>query len=86
MILRLALSLGALDAKRGQIAAQPCERTLVQESGEIIRAVGKKFATAKPDEEIEKFALDALDLSGARRLSECGMRYTKRTRIAAQFG
>ena len=63
MILRLDLALGALDAERAEIVAQPRQRPLVQEAGEIIGAVGQQFAAAEPDEEVEVFALDALDAS-----------------------
>ena len=86
MILGLAVAFGALDAERRQIAAQPRQRTLVQEAGEIVRAVGQQFAAAEPDEQVEVLALDALDRGFARGLRERGMRDAERRRIAAQAG
>jgi len=46
MVLGFVISFGALDAQRGQVSAQPRQRTLVQETGEIVRGVGQQFAAA----------------------------------------
>ena len=80
MIFRLDVAFGALDAERREIVAQPRQRALVQEAGEIVRAVGQQFAAAEPDEEIEIFALDALDAGFAGGLRERGMRHAERRR------
>jgi hypothetical protein len=66
--------------------AQSRERPLVQEAGEVIRPVRQKLPAPKTDEEIEIFALDALDIGPFRRLRERGVRQSERARIAAQFG
>ncbi len=86
MILGLRLAGGPFDSELAEIRAQPRERPLVQEAGEIIRSVGQQFAAPETDEEIEIFALDALDIGALRRLRECGMRQSERARIAAQRG
>ena len=86
MILGFVVAFGALDAQRGQIPAQPRQRTLVQEAGEIVRGVGQQFAAAQPDEQIEELALDALDCGFACGLRERGMRDTERCRVATQAG
>ena len=49
--------------KRRQILAQPRQRPLVQEAGEIIGAVGQQLAAADADEQIEEFALDLASTS-----------------------
>ena len=68
-----------------EILAQARERTLVQEAGEIVGAVGQQFAAAEPDEEIEIFALDLLDRRRRAAASrERDMRDAERRRIAAQ--
>ena len=36
-----------------EIRAQPRQRALVQEAGEIVRGVGQQFAAAEPDEQVE---------------------------------
>ena len=64
--------------------AQPRQRPLVQEPGEIIRAVGQQLAAAQPDEEIEVLALDPVRVGAARRLRERRMREAERARVAAQ--
>ena len=64
--------------------AQPRQRPLVQEPGEIIRAVGQQFAAAEPDEEIEELALGRVRVGAARRLRERRMREPERARVAAQ--
>ena len=61
MIFRLAVAFDALDAERREVVAQPRQRALVQEAGEIVRAVGQQLAAAEADEQIEEFALDLLD-------------------------
>ena len=68
MILRLAIAVGALDAERRQILAQPRQRALVQEAGEIIGAVGQQLAAADADEQIEELALDLRDVVRLRPL------------------
>ena len=67
MILGLRLAFGALDAEPREILAQPRQRPLVQEAGEIVRAVGQQLAAPEPDEEIEILALDALGIGAAAR-------------------
>ena len=84
MIFGLGIAFGALDAERREIVAQPRQRALVQEAGEIVGPIGQQLAAAEPDEEIEIFALDALDLGFARGLGQRRMRDAKRRRIAAQ--
>ena len=69
-----------------EIGAQPRQRALVQEAGEIVRAVGQQFAAAEPDEQVEVLALDALDRGFACGLRERGMRDAERRRVAAQAG
>ena len=86
MIFRFVLALGALDAERGEILAQPRQRALVQEPGNVVGAVGHQFAAADADEQIEKFALDFRGVGAARRFRETDMRGTERRRIAAQRG
>ena len=68
----------------GKIVAQPRQRPLVQEAGQIVGAIGKKLAAAEPDEEIEIFALDPLGVRRARRLGERRMRQPERARVAVQ--
>ena len=86
MIFGLVVAFGALDAERREIAAQPRQRTLVQEAGQIIRGVGQQFAAAEPDEQVEELALDALDRGFAGGLRQRGMRDAERRRVAAQAG
>ena len=57
-----------------EIVAQPRQRPLVQEAGEIVGAVGQQLAAAEPDEEIEVLALDALDSASRGGLAERRMR------------
>src|SRR5262252_7144363 len=64
--------------------AKACKRPLVQEAGEIIRSVRQKFPAPETDEEIEIFALEALDSGALRRLCERDVRQSERARIAAQ--
>ena len=84
MILRLVVALDALDSERREILAQPRERPLVQEAGEIVRRVRQQFAAPEPDEQIEVFALDPLRRSLRRGFGERDMRDAERRRIAAQ--
>ena len=86
MILGLVLPLGAFDAERGKILAQPRQRPLVEEAGEIIGAVGQQLAAPDADEQIEKFALDLLGVGRARGLRQSGVRHAERRRVAAQLG
>ena len=84
VILGLAIALDALDAERAEIGAQPRQRALVQEAGQIVRRVGQQLAAAEPDEQVEVFALDALDGGLARGLRQRGMCDAERRRVAAQ--
>ena len=54
----------------------------MQETGEIIRAVGQQFAAPETDEEIEIFAPHALRVCPLRRLGQAGMRQPERARVA----
>ena len=49
VIFRFVLSLGTFDAESRKILAQPRQRALVQEAGDIIGAVGHQFAAADAD-------------------------------------
>ena len=60
MIFRLGLPFGTLDAPGLEICAQPRQRPLMQEAGQVVRSVGQKLAAPEADEEIEIFPLDAL--------------------------
>ena len=82
MILRLGIAFGALDAERAEVLAQPRQRPLVQEAGEVVRAVGQQLAAAEPDEQIEVFALDALRRRIGARLGQGRMREPERARVA----
>jgi len=53
VILGLAAMTVALDAEPRKVGAQPRERPLMQEAGEVIGAVGQKLAASHADEEIE---------------------------------
>src|SRR6266852_1188155 len=86
MILGLGLAGSPFDAELLQIRAQPRQRPLVQKTGEIVGPIGQKLAAPDADEEIEIFALDALDLAAAGGVRERGMRRSDRARIAAQAG
>ena len=81
VILGFRIALGALDAKLHEILAQARERPLMQESGEIIGAVGQQLAAAEPDEEIEVLALDLVRRGVFRGLGERGMREPERACI-----
>src|SRR5258708_5094482 len=72
VILGLRLAGGSLDGELFKMRAQPRERSLVQEAGEIVRRVGQKLPAAEPDEEVEIFALQALDLGPRRRRRQPG--------------
>jgi hypothetical protein len=69
-----------------QIGAQARQRALVQEAGEIVRAIKQDFAAAEPDEQIEILTLSALDRGFACGLRQRGVGDTKRRSIAAQSG
>src|SRR5262245_15930096 len=73
MIFRLGLSLRALNSEPCEALAQARQRSLMQEAGEIIRAVREEFAATEPDEQIEVLALDALGAGAARRLGKGGV-------------
>jgi hypothetical protein len=85
MIFGFVLTLGALDAERGQILAQSRQRALVQEAGDVLGAVGHQFAAADANEQIEKFALDFAGVSAASSISQREMSEAERRRIAAQL-
>src|SRR5712671_6866772 len=78
VIFRLGVVLGAFDSERAEIGAQPRQRTLVQEAGEIVGSVGQQFAAAESDEQVEILALDPLDGGLAGGLCERCMRDTER--------
>src|SRR5262249_9828894 len=86
MILGLRLAGCALDPKLLEMRAQPRERPLVQEAGEIIRTIWEKFPAPDAYEELEIFALDALHIGPLRRVRERGVRQSERARIATQCG
>ena len=68
-----------------EIRAQPRQRTLVQEAGEIVRAVGQQLAAPEADEEIEDTrARRARRWSRLAASRERGMRDAERARVAAQ--
>ena len=81
MIFRLGLSSGALDTEPCEVVAQSRQRTLVQESGEIIGAIGHQFAAPDADEQREEFSFDLRDIRRGGRLSERRVRGAKRRRI-----
>ena len=62
VILRLGLPSARSMPSAREIVAQPRERPLVQKAGQIVGRIGQQLAAAEPDEEIEIFALDALDV------------------------
>ena len=66
VVLRLDIALAALDAERLEIAAQPRQRALVQEAGQVVGAVGQQLAAPEPDEEIEILALRPRSASVSR--------------------
>ena len=80
VIFRFGIALGALDAEAGEILAQPRQRALVQEAGEIVGAVGHQFAAADADEQIEEFALDRVGVGAGGRFGEADMRDAERRR------
>src|SRR5262249_47719055 len=84
MILRLVIAVGAHDVEVCQIGAQPGQRPLIQEPGQIVRAVWHQFAAADADEQLEEFPLDLLGLGAARRLRERGTREPERARVDPQ--
>ena len=84
MILRLVIALDAFNTDHREIIPQACERTLVQEAGEIVRGVGQKLAAPEPDEEIEILALDAREIRSRRGFGESDMRDAERAGIAAE--
>ena len=69
-----------------KILAQPRQRALVQEAGDVIGAVRHQFAAADADEQIEEFALDLAGVGIAGRVGEADMGDAERRRIAAQRG
>ena len=69
-----------------EILAQPRQRTVMQEAGEIVRSVGQQLAAAETDEQIEVFAFHAFGGSLAGGLRERGVGEARRCRIGAQLG
>ena len=86
VIFRLSLTGRSFDSELAEIRTQAGERSLVQESGQVIGFVRQQFSASEADEEIEILALDALARGAARRLRTRGMRQAERTCIAAQRG
>ena len=86
MIFRLGITFDALNTEPGEIVAQSRQRTLVQEAGEIIRAIRHQFSAPDADEQLEEFAIDLRDIYLGRGLTERRMRDAKRRMVAAQFG
>ena len=86
MIFRLSLTGRSFDSELAKIRTQAGERSLVQESGQVIGSVRQQFSASEADEEIEILSLDALARGAARRLRERGMLQAERTCIAAQRG
>ena len=70
----------------GEVVAQPRQRALLQEAGEIIGAVGQQLAAADADEQIEELALDLFAVGLRRGVRQRDMGKAERARIAAQFG
>ena len=70
--------------RAAEIVAQPRQRPLMQEAGEIVGTVGHQLAAADADEQIEKFALDPRRVGAVGRFRETDMRHAERRRIAAQ--
>jgi hypothetical protein len=58
IIFRLRIVLRALDAERSEIAAQPRQRPLVQEAGQVVGGIRQDLAAPDSDEQVEIFALD----------------------------
>ena len=86
VIFRLHHALGARDADNAKILAQPRQWTLVQEAGEIIRAIRQQLAAAETDEQIEELAFDAMHVGMGGGFGERDMRHPERAGIAAQLG
>ena len=84
MIFGLGLSFGLLDAEALEIAAQPRQRTLVEEARQIVGRVGQQLAAAEADEEIEILAPDALGIGPRGGFAERRMCDAERAWIAAQ--
>src|SRR5262249_20547511 len=74
VILGLRLAGYPFDSELVETRAQARERALLQEAGEEIRSLRQKCPAPEPNEEIEIFALDALDIGALRRLCERDMR------------
>ena len=79
-----AMGFGARDAEPRHVGAQPRQRALIEEAGEIVGAVRQQFAATDADEQFKKLALDPLRTGGGRRIGEREMREPERTGIAAQ--
>src|SRR5258708_6393393 len=77
VILGLAVLLGPHDADLSEVAAQPCQRPLVQKAGEIVGAVRQQLAAAESDKEVEIFPLKTFRICRLRRLSQRGMSTSK---------
>src|SRR5262245_66286007 len=82
VILGLRLSGYPFDSELAEIRAQSRKRPLVQEASQVIRSVRQKFPAPEPNEEIEIFALEALDIGALRRLCERDIRHSERARHA----
>ena len=86
MVFRLGLALDALNAELREIVAQSRQWALVEEAGEIIRAIRHQFSTPDADEQLEEFAFDLRDSHRGCCFAECRMHDAERRAIAAQFG
>ena len=76
VIFRLPRGAGALDPERTQILAHPRQRTLVKKAGQIVGGIGKQFAAAEADEEIEELLADGavvVAAAAAAASSTCAM-------------
>ena len=84
VIFRLPRGARALDPERIEIFAHPRQRALVKKAGQIIGGIGKQFAAAEPDEQIEEFLADGAIIGrrGCRR--EFDMRHAEIGRVALQ--
>src|SRR6185437_1073213 len=77
MIFRFHNTVAASYSEARQIVAEPRQRALVEEAGEIVRAVRHQLAATEPDKQIEEFALNVLCARIGGGFSKCGMRQTQ---------
>src|SRR5207248_3280194 len=86
VILGLGPALRPFDSEPTKVLAQTCERPLMQETGNIIRAIGQEFPAPEADEEIEIFALDTPGVGAAGGIRERRVGEPERSSVAAQAG